>query len=169
MTLHRWMMAAATVAVGLPVYAQDPRYGASATTEPASSGVKSPLVAIYRVSGVYDDGGGVNTGRATSFLCSSFSGVDETIRFVIRDEVGAIRKDDKAVIIARGTRIVSTHQTIFVELTLDTGALPSGGLATISATTTNLHCSAMIVDGASPNNGVALHMVRLNKVSGTEE
>jgi hypothetical protein len=45
-----------------------------------------------------------------------------------------------------------------------------GGSATISATNTNMVCTAMMVD-ASTNipNGIALHVQRLNPLSGTQE
>jgi hypothetical protein len=61
-------------------------------------------VAIYRIPGVYDDGGGNDTGRAMSFLCSSFSGVEEIIRFVVRNEGGTIKADQKGTILSRCAR-----------------------------------------------------------------
>src|SRR5215216_2839811 len=67
----RWITAVAAMAFALP--AQAP--GAVGDTEQI----------LYRVSGVFDSGGVFNTGVATAFHCTNFSGVTETIRIVLRD------------------------------------------------------------------------------------
>lgn len=53
---------------------------------------------------------------------------------------------------------------------LSAGVNINGGYLTISATTSNLICTAMVVDAASiPPQGISLHLVRYNPATGTEE
>ncbi len=72
-------IASAFVAVGLlaailPAQAQQQRsYAEGAAPEPKAVG--DPLLRLYRVSGVLDNGGGPESGRATSFHCTSVSTV----------------------------------------------------------------------------------------------
>src|SRR5262245_596537 len=47
--------------------------------QPAQAGINDPEVIIYRFPGIRDTGGDV----ATVFHCTNFSGVLETVRFVI--------------------------------------------------------------------------------------
>jgi hypothetical protein len=168
MTLHRWMMAAAAVAVVLPAYAR-PREGG--TAQPVPQAATSPLVAVYRVSGVSDNGGEDYTGVATTFICSSSSSVAEKIRFLVKAADGTIVSDAAFNFPTRRTFTAATHvSTIFIEdVSLYTG-LVDQGVATISSTTTNITCSAMIVDAAaSVPNGIALHLQRFNPIAGTQE
>jgi hypothetical protein len=55
---------------------------------PASAAQTDPEVIIYRFPGVRDNNGASNTGLATVFHCTNFSGVTENIRFVTRDFEG---------------------------------------------------------------------------------
>ena len=70
---------------------------------------------------------------------------------------------------ARGALTIATHTAGFGDVSLGLGTV-YGGSATISATNTNMVCTAMMVD-ASTNipNGIALHVQRLNPLSGTQE
>jgi hypothetical protein len=58
---------------------------------PAQAGVNDPEVVIYRGAGVLDTGGGDNTGAGTAIHCTNFSGVNENIRFVIRNTNAALQ------------------------------------------------------------------------------
>ena len=57
---------------------------------PASAAQSDPEIIIYRFPGVTDNGGAPNTGVATSFHCTNFSGASETIRFATRAAGGAV-------------------------------------------------------------------------------
>jgi len=52
--------------------------------QPTQAAQSDPEVIIYRFPGVLDNGGASNTGLATSFHCTNFSGAAENIRFVTR-------------------------------------------------------------------------------------
>lgn len=173
MAMHRWMMATVAVAFVLPVHAQDPRYRAGAAAQPAPQAITDPLTTVYRVSGVRDDGSATdNTGVATVFSCSTNSAAQERIRVFVRGSGGTIVGDLTATASARGTLTFATHATAaFIE---NAGSLTTGtvaqGAATIQSTTTNITCSAMIVNAASSvPDGVALHMQRFNPLAGTQE
>src|SRR5262245_37254934 len=78
---------------------------------PASAGVNDPEVIIYRFPGVVDNSGAANTGAATSFHCTNFSGADEHIRFVTRGAFGQLLTNLVFGIFHLGTVTVSTHET----------------------------------------------------------
>jgi hypothetical protein len=90
-----------------------------------------------------------------------------------------VRNFDGAVVGARtithhpgDTVTLSTHFTrLFVEdFALSRGVVINQGSAEISATSTDIFCSAMIVNAASASpDGIALHMVRFNAATGTQE
>ena len=170
MTKRRWRMAAVGLALALPAQAQDPRKPRAVPVAPQA--VTSPLKPIYRVPGVRDNGAADNAGLATIFSCSSFSAVDENIRFVVRQFEGSIVKDATFLIGARDNVTASTHSTISFadDVNLQTGELFQG-TASISATSVNIHCSAILLDASAaiPNFAVALPTVRLNQAPGTHE
>ena len=70
------MIALAAIAIGMSV--------------PVSAATTDPEVIIYRFPGVRDDGNADNTGIATVFSCTNFSGVQETLRFVTRSAIGTL-------------------------------------------------------------------------------
>src|SRR5262249_34863067 len=139
---------------------------ALAFTVPAQAGVDDPEVIIYRVSGVADD----NSVLATSFHCTNFSGVPETIRIVLRHLDGTIvRNHFQTPIPHLNTTILSTHHaTIYSDISLNTGTFQ--GTAAIAATSVNVTCSAMQVQTNSlPPVGIALHVTRFNGIPSTQE
>ncbi len=72
---------------------------------------------------------------------------------------------------ANNTLSVSTRSTnLFSENSLSLGTIVQG-VAAILATTRFAVCSAMVVDAKAyaPLAGIALHMMRINPISGTEE
>ena len=152
----------------LPAQAQD-RANQPQTTAPLAT--TDPLKTIYRVSGIRDNGGLANAGVATSFHCTNFSSVPEKIRFFIRNFSAVQVADISRDVPAFRTHTASTHGTAaFNEDTfLAPGILIEQGSAVIQSTSLNVHCSAMIVDGAAAAVGIALHMVRLNPAPGTQE
>jgi hypothetical protein len=156
----------------LPAQAQDRR----PTQQPQANAplaTTDPLKTIYRVSGLTDSGNVANVGVATTFHCTSFSTVPETIKFFIRRFDGAKVADIKRNLTAFGaTHTASTHgiNLFFDDTLLAPGIAIEQGSAVIQSTSLNVHCSAMIVDAASAApQGIALHMVRLNPVPGTQE
>ena len=164
MRVRRWMMAAAAVALALPVQAQDPRYGSTAQ-QPAPQAVSDPLKVIYRVPGVRD-----TAGIATVFSCTSNSSVEELLKSTVRKDDGSEAGFAQIPIPARSTRVVATRDTNAFTESASGFATDLQGIATISASTTNVFCSAMLVDPTPTTpNGIALHMVRFNPHPGTEE
>src|SRR4051812_7561965 len=81
---------------------------ALAFTLPAQAAVVDPEVIIYRVSGVIDD----NSGFATSFYCTNFSGVTETIRVVVRGGDSTLRANVPTSVAHLSTVVFSTRDVL---------------------------------------------------------
>jgi len=169
-------IASAFVAVGLlaailPVQAQQQRsYPEGAAPQPEAVG--DPLQRLYRISGVRDSGNGAEVGQATSFHCSSVSTVNETLVIRVRDFNGAIVGARSITIGPNRTRTLSTHFTrmFFEDATVSPGEVINQGSAEILATSIQVFCSAMIVDAeVNLPEGIALHLVRFNAISGSQE
>ena len=140
---------------------------------PAWAGLNDPEVIIYRFPGLKDDGGADNVGVATVFNCTNFSGAFENIRFVGRNEVGGLLNNTLVQFFAHLASLAVTSHVVaaysgFVPK-LNTQAVSSGTVA-IAATSTNIICTAMIIDAANPKPvGVALRGIRFSPVPGSEE
>jgi len=133
---------------------------------PASAGVTDPEVLIYRVPGVLDNGG-----VATVFHCTNFSGANERIRFVSRNNGGGLTTNVAPTIAHLQTITVSTRDTVAYEedLGLATGVLVQGTTA-IAATSINVICTAMTIDASTTVPiGVALRAIRFSPVPGSQE
>jgi hypothetical protein len=131
-----------------------------------------PLVRIYRISGVRDNGAGNEAGVATSFHCSSASTVNESVRIVLRHFDGAVAGSRTLTLGARRTLTMSTHFTrlFFEDAVLSRGIVINSGSAEILATSVDIFCSAMILNaGTVSPDGIALHMVRFNAATGSQE
>ena len=126
------------------------------------------LTTIYVVSGVYDDGGAMDAGFATSGHCTNVSGQQAQVRFLFLGVGGGVEGTRTENIPHGATRTVSTHATEFFEFVLGTGAVEQGAI-NIESTESAVFCSAMIVDAGSLGHSVALHMVRVNAHPGTIE
>src|SRR5262249_32182544 len=140
---------------------------ALAFTMPAQAAVGDPEVLIYRVAGAVDDGGG--GGLATSFFCTNFSGVAETLQILLRDPDGTPIGTNQAFSINHlQTVILSTHDaTTYTDTNLATGAFQ--GTAAIAATSPNVTCTAMQVQtNITIPTGIALHMTRFSPAPGTQ-
>ena len=133
--------------------------------------VGDPLKILYSVSGVADNGGADNTGWATTFHCSSLSSVTETVTFLVRNFNGAILANQSRSLLPSATLTVSTHATLFTEDLpfLTPGVAVNQGLGVIRASSVKVVCSAMLVVAGSVPQGVALHMVRFNPITGSQE
>jgi len=133
--------------------------------------VGDPPKVLYRTAGVRDDGGGTGLGTATSFQCSNLNAVNETMVIHIRDQFGTVRVNKAFPLEASRTKTISTHFTdVFIEDASLNAGIISQGLATISASTTNIICSVMVVNAAGfPPEGIALHLVRFNPIAGSQE
>src|SRR5262249_52226144 len=81
------------------------------TAAPASAGVNDPEVIIYRFPSVRDNGGTDNTGVATVFSCTNFSGAQEQIRLVTRSATGTILGNVAFQPLHLETHTFSTHLT----------------------------------------------------------
>jgi hypothetical protein len=170
MKMHGLLVTFALFAAMLPAQAQRAYPEGAAPTAPLAA--TDPLLRIYRISGVRDNGGGSEVGVATSFHCSSASTVNESLRIVVRNFDDTLVATRTFILRPRDTLTLSTHFTkVFVEdFTLSPGVAIKQGSAEILATSANVFCSAMIIDAASPSPlGVALHMVRFNAAAGSQE
>ena len=142
----------------------------------ADAAQTDPEVIIYRFPGVIDSGTGQNTGVATVFHCTNFSGVVENIRFVTRAANGNLLTNLAFPNAHLATLTASTHETAFYSdaaTPLNTGVVAQGTTA-IAATSINVVCTAVTIDAAAPNgslvpNGFALRGVRFNPVPGSQE
>jgi len=130
MKIIHWTIAAAAFAFVQPA--------------PASAAQVDPEVVIYRFPGVLDSGS-PETGVATVFHCTNFSGVTENIRFVTRDDVGTLLTNNSLAINHLQTRTVATHgTTAYTGAVFGTGSVNSGTTA-IAATSINIICTAMTI------------------------
>jgi hypothetical protein len=142
-----------------------------APAQPGQAAVGDPELILYRFPGVTDNGGGANSGVATVFHCTNFSGVAEHIRFVTRRFDGFLLNNSVLIVDHLRTFTAATHPaTMFGnEGFLNTGPVLQGTTA-IAATSINVICTAMIVDAASPTPvGVSLRGIRFNPAPGSQE
>jgi hypothetical protein len=149
------MIALAAIAIGMSV--------------PVSAATTDPEVIIYRFPGVRDDGNADNTGIATVFSCTNFSGVQETLRFVTRSAIGTLLTNVPLQAVHLQTLTMATHPAVaYPSSSLGTG--PVVGTTAIAATSTNIICTAMVLDAAnSKPDGVALRGIRFSPVPGSQE
>jgi len=139
---------------------------------PAVAGVNDPEIIIYRFPGVRDDGGADNTGVATTFHCTNFSGATENIRFVTRDTASTLKSNMSGQVPHLNTITVSTKGTAaYLETggSLATGIVAQGTTA-IAATSIDIICTAETIDATSAVPiGVARRGIRFNPVPGSQE
>ena len=163
------IVAVALAAAIMPAQAQQRPYAEGAVTPKA---VGDPLIPLYAISGVRDNGASSEAGVATTFHCTSLSTVTETVQFTVRNFNGDKITAPSFNIMPNRTLTVSTHFTnlFFEDAALARGKTINSGSVRISATSTDIICSAMIVDAAVGfPEGIALHLVRFNPMTGTEE
>ena len=138
---------------------------------PAQAALGDPELIIYRFPGVRDFGGAPDTGVATVFHCTNFSGVGETIRIVVRAADGTLKANIAENIGHLTTFTIGTHNTVLYleDRIMVTGALGQGTVA-IAATSVNIICTAMTIDAASASPvGIALRGIRFNPAPGSQE
>ena len=157
MKVIHWITAAAALAFVQPA--------------PASAAVGDPEVIIYRFPGVLDDGSVGILGVATVFHCTNFGGATETIRFVTRNTGGDLLQNTTTSIAHLATRTAATHATNSYNTLVNIGTgLVNPGTTAIAATSTNIICTAMVLDAANPKpDGVSLRGIRFNPVPGSQE
>jgi hypothetical protein len=142
-------------------------FAAVALVQPAAAITFSKLTTIYVVAGVYDDGGADNAGIASVVHCANVSGQSAEVRVLALDTFGTVKGVQSDTLVHGGTATFSTHPTSFYEGSLATGSVQ--GVFNVESTQSAVFCSAMMVPAAAPQNGVALHMVRVNGHPGTVE
>jgi hypothetical protein len=133
--------------------------------------VSGPYQVLYIFPGVRDTGTAAGTGVATTVVCFSFSPSTESIQYVVRNFGGTIAVNTTYPINSFQTVTASTHDAILYDedLYLSTGTIDQGVLG-ISATSTNVVCTAQVIDAsASVPNGIDLHGTRFNPISGSQE
>ena len=117
---------------------------------PASAATSDPEVIIYRFPGVLDSGGADNTGAATTFHCTNFSGSIELFRFVTRRGDTTIASNITVMAAHLESFTRSTKLTnAYGEFSLSTGMLPGQGTTAIAATSINVVCTAMTIDAST--------------------
>ena len=138
---------------------------------PAMAAQSDPEVIIYRFPGVRDSGGGSNSGVATVFHCTNFSGATENVRFVTRDSDSTLKSNTFISLFHLSTGTVTTHGVAAYtgEFDLSIGAVAQGTTA-IAATSTNIICTAETIDAStSVPVGVARRGIRFSPVPGSQE
>jgi hypothetical protein len=137
---------------------------------PAGATTTDPELVIYRIPGVLDSGGASNTGTATVFHCTNFSGAQENLRIVVRDSDSTIKGNLALVINHLQTVTLATRGVaIYVETVFTMGTIQQG-TAAIAATSVEVVCTAVTVDAASASPvGFALRAIRFNPAPGSQE
>jgi len=150
------VIAAAAIAAGL--------------SAPASAATTDPEIVIYRFPGVRDNGGAQNTGVATAFHCTNFSGALEQVRFVTRLTDSTLVSNQTLFVGHLQTPTAMTHLTAaYLGANLATGPVVQGTTA-ISATSINIICTAMTIDASTAAPlGVALRGIRFSPIPGSQE
>ncbi len=159
MKVVHWMTIVAGIAFVLPAQA------------PAAIG--DPELVMYRFPGVRDTGESADVGVATAFHCTNYSGVQESIRIVVRAFDASLLGNVAVPIDHLATITALTHPAvIYIEDTvlLPVGVIVDQGTAAIAATSPSIVCTAMTVDAASASPiGIPLHGIRFNPVPGSQE
>ena len=158
MRISQLMLAAAAVALVLPVHSAKPAVG-------------DPVESLYFFPGVRDNGGGAGTGVATSIHCVNFSGATEKLQYVVFNFDSSIKANLNLNIGQDQTRTASTHDTVLYaeDLILNTGVVNQGS-AIVGATSVDIVCTAQVLDAAAATpNGIDLHGLRFNAVPSTAE
>ena len=141
---------------------------ALAFTVPAQAAVGDPEVIIYRISGVIDN----NTGFATIFWCTNFSGVPETLRIVVRGPTSTLVANNPVTVNHLNTAALATRDVnLFTgETNMNTGVIDPGGTAAIAATSVNITCTAAQIQHFTTGPiSLPLHMTRFNPIPSTQE
>jgi hypothetical protein len=143
---------------------------AATLAQPAAAITFPSLTTIYVGSGVTDDGGGENTGTASSFFCSNVSGLTAQIRVLILNAGGTAIASSPVVPLSHGNSTVfSTHATILGEVLIATANL-STGTVNIESTQSGVFCRGAIVNAAGPRQDSSpIALVRVNPHPGTVE
>jgi hypothetical protein len=134
---------------------------------PSPSTTFASLTTIYVVSGVIDGGGPSGSGTASTIHCSNVSGQSAQVRVLALNTVGGVEGSSTQTVPHGGTQAFSTHATNIIDFPLETGNFQ--GVFNVESTESAVFCSAMTVDAATPSQGFALHMVRVNGHPGTVE
>jgi len=169
----RWLTAAfAACAFVLPVLAAERPYKEGMAPQVSPRSISDPLLAVYRTSGVRDDGGLEDEGLATVFNCTNVTNTANYIRFRIWDDNGVLVVDKNYTVNGGRTFTAVTHATnglFFLDaFLLAPGVTLNQGFVVIYSTTKNIMCTAMVVEAAARTipNGIPLHLSRANPQPG---
>jgi hypothetical protein len=146
----------------------------NSTEDSQTKAVGDPLQVIYRVTGIFDNGGGTNSGSASILNCTNYNNSgSEEVRVITRQWNGSLLDDRTEIIPAKDTRTFATHlpDAYGIDFVLTPGVLINQGSWVVSASRiTNVFCTAQVVDAFAINAiGYSLNMVRFNPVPNTEE
>jgi hypothetical protein len=133
--------------------------------------VGGPLKLLYVFPGVRDNGGAAGTGVATSIHCTSMTTTTETLNYEIRNFDSSTKANLNLNIGSAQTRTASTHDTVLYaeDLILNTGVV-NQGLVIVKGTSNLIVCTAHVLDAAAAvPQGIDLHGIRFNAVTGTQE
>lgn len=143
--------------------------GGSLPQSQAPAGTGDPVKTLYRVSGLKDSGGADNQGLVTVILCTNFSQEGEYLKVGLYDYSGTVLANSTYYMNSRRTAAFMTRGNTSYTGTQISIPVVNSGFAVISSTTTNLHCSASVINAGVVGQGFALHMVRYNPHPGSVE
>jgi len=168
--MNRISLLFSAAALSIAVTASADRYEEMPALLSQPKATTDPMIPIYRASGVRDNGGAAGTGIATSIHCTNIGGDTETLKYIVRNFDSSVKSTLTLNIGSAQTRTASTHDTVMFaeDIILNTGVVNQGNV-TVTATSTNIYCSIMLVDAsAAVPVGVSLHAVRFNPMVGAE-
>jgi hypothetical protein len=134
------------------------------------------LTVIYKFTQIVSTSTTSNTGFQTNFTCTNFGPQPVSLRFLVRDQTGAVvsTNNDVTNLAAGATVQRSTQGTFFYtnEGTLGISVtLTDGAAVNILSTSPRVHCSAQVYDASSvtPAAITNLNGVRYNQEPGAAE
>jgi len=145
---------------------------AATLTQPATAVTFPTLTTIYVGSGVVDNGGGLDSGYATTFHCTNVSGLSATLRFQVLFPNGPQAGSFTTTAPHGATITASTHRTlVYSDINeISPGTQIFQGGVNIESTQSAVFCTAISLNAAvNVPNGVNLHLVRVNPHPGTVE
>jgi hypothetical protein len=158
----------------LPAHAQSGKTykeGAKPAANAAQDSRAAAKKMIYRIPGIRDSGDGGGVGVATVVNCTNFSTAAQNVKFILLDSDGKTAAQKTVSYGPNITQAVSTHTTnvFFDDYEIAPGKNIDQGAMIINSTSTDVFCTAAVVDANATASGIALHVVRYNAAPGTQE
>lgn len=134
-----------------------------------SAASAAPWKTIYIVPGVINAGADNDSGPATSFHCTNYSGASTDVRVLVYAYSAGLQGSMSYHISNNSTIAFATKPTFMSEVFI-TNPGNIQGHAVIQSRVTAVYCSAFVFPAnAFAATGIGLHMVRLNPEPNTVE